>query len=172
MVAMTLFIGPLQGGLVPVMSKCSSPSRLGHGHLDDERLVDHAIGIDDGAAAIRAVGYGLYAGAHLLRGATAKLSNCGLHSFRTIAIDQCGQPLGTDVECRRLRFDVADPLISDPNVREYDGEDFFIHLAGFDQLDRRQAQAFLLDLGGVRRESTRHHAADVGPVPGVGQPGE
>ena len=33
-------------------------------------------------------------------------------------------------------------------------------------------QTFLLDLRGMRREPARHHAADIGPVPGVLQPAE
>jgi len=40
----------------------------------------------------------------------------------------------------------------------------------FPELDRRQAQPLLLNLGGARREAARHHAADFGPVAGVGKP--
>ena len=50
--------------------------------------------------------------------------------------------------------------------------DLAVHLAALEELHWRQPQPLLLDLGRVRGESARHHAADVGPVAGVLQPAE
>ena len=43
------------------------------------------------------------------------------------------------------------------------------NLAAPDELHRRQAQAFLLDLGRLGGKAARHHAAGVGPVAGIRQ---
>jgi hypothetical protein len=52
------------------------------------------------------------------------------------------------------------------------GHQLGVELAALVELHRRQAQALLLDLGGVGREAAGDHAADVGPVAGVGEPAE
>ena len=94
------------------------------------------------------------------------------HDLRTIAVDQGGEPLLTGRERGGLGLDVADALVGNADVGQDDGQDFLVHLALLEELHRRQAQAFLLDLGGAGRETARHHAADIGPVAGIGQPGE
>ena len=57
-------------------------------------------------------------------------------------------------------------------LRQDDRQDLLIHLALLPELHRRQAQPLLLHFGGAGREAARHHAADIGPVAGIGQPGE
>ena len=90
---MTLFIGPRQGGLEPVKSKVSVLARLGDLHRDRQRLVDHAVGIDEGLALVDAVGDGRDLGAHLPRGAAADLGDRGVDGGVAVAVDQRGQAL-------------------------------------------------------------------------------
>ena len=94
------------------------------------------------------------------------------HGFRAVAVDQGGQPLLAGGERGGLRLDVADALVGDADVGQDDRQDLLVHLALLEEFHRRQAQSFLLDLRRAGREAARHHAADVGPVAGVGEPGE
>ena len=111
-------------------------------------------------------------GAHLALGAMAHLVDRLLHDAGAVAVDQRRQPLLAGGERGGLRLDVADALVGDAHVAHQDGQDLLVHLALLPELYRRQAQAFLLHFGGAGREAARHHAADIRPVAGVGEPGE
>ena len=56
MVARTEFIGPAQGGEEPAKSKMSVVAVAGHGEGDGQRLVDHAVAVDEGLGPVGAVG--------------------------------------------------------------------------------------------------------------------
>ena len=135
-------------------------------------LIDHAVGIELGRAIIDAVGNNLDLGPHLLFGAAAQLGDGLLNGFHAIAVEQHGEAALADGQGRCLGLDIADALIGDADIAQDDREDFLIHDAALEQLDRRQAQTLLLDLGGGRREAARHGASGIGPMAGVGQPGE
>ena len=154
------------------MSNVSPGALLGDFHFDQQRLIHHAVGIDDRMALVGSVRDGGDPGAHLLRGARAQFGDRAIHGVRPIAVEQGGEAFLADGERRRLRLDVADALVGDADVGQDDGEDFLVHHAALEQLHRRQAQSFLLRFGGMRREAARHHAADVRPVAGIGEPRE
>ena len=92
--------------------------------------------------------------------------------FQSVAVDQARQPPLADVERGGLGLDVADALVGDAHVGAQDRVDLRVHLPALEELDGGQPEPLLLDLGGVRREAARHHAADIGPVAGVLQPAE
>ena len=170
MVAITEFIGPWQGGSTPGQVEGECVVSLGDRQVDGERLIDDAVGIDPGGALVGAVGQLLDLGAHLPGGGFAQLLDGGLDGLGTVAIEQRGEPPGTDLERGSLGLDVADPLLGDADVGHDDGVDLGVHPAALEELDRRQAQPLLLDLGGTRREAAGDGTADVGPVAGVGEP--
>ena len=154
------------------MSKCSVLAALGDGHGDAQRLVIDAVGIDERLArpdAIRDLGD---PSAHLLRGARPQLGDRVLDQRPAVAVEQGGQALLADGERRGLRLDVADPLVGDPDVRQDDRQDLLIQPALLVELDGRQAQALLLDLGRIGGEAARHGTTGIRPVAGVGEPGE
>ena len=176
MVAITLFIGPLHGGDEPLMSNDSAarsaslPPVLVMRIAMLQRLVDDAVGIDERLALVDAVGDGRDLLAHLPRRAPLQLDDRGVDGRVAVAVEQRGEPRLPGRERRRLRLDVADALVGDADVRQDDRQDLVVEHALLVELDRRQAQALLLDLGRVGREAARHHAAGVGPVAGVGEP--
>ncbi len=75
------------------------------------------------------------------------------------------EPARPDAERPDQRVQVAPGRLGRPVVGEDDAPDVPDRLAAPDDLDRRQAQPFLVDLGGVRREGAGRHAADLGHVP-------
>jgi hypothetical protein len=89
-------------------------------------------------------------------------------SCRGRSVDQVTSPLAD--RARRPGPDVADALVGDADIAEDDGEDLLVHRPLLEELHGRQAQALLLDFGGAGREAARHHAADIRPVAGIGQP--
>ena len=121
---------------------------------------------------IAAVGDGRDARAHLLLRARLELLDAGLDGVAPVAVDERGEAALADGQRGGLRLDVADALIGDADVGQDDGEDLLVHLAALEELDRREAQPFLLHLGGVGGEAAGHHAAGVRPVAGVGEPRE
>ena len=141
-------------------------------HVDGERLVHHAVGIDLGEPAIAAVRDGLDLGPHLAGSALAHLPDHVFHQGLAVLVEQRRHPPGAHQQRRRLRLDVADALLGHADVGEDDGEDLLVDLPFLVELDRREAQALLHHFGGPRREAARHHAAGVWPVAGVRQPGE
>ena len=74
-----------------------------------------------------------------------------------------------DAERAELRADVADPLLGDTDVVQHDVDDVLANLAAPDELDRRQAQPLLHDLGRGRGKAARHHAAGIRPMAGIRQ---
>ena len=81
----------------------------------------------------------------------------------------CGQSLLADAERAELRADVADPLVGNPDVVQHDVDDVLANLAAADELDRRQAQPLLHDLGRRRGKAARHHAPGIRPMAGIRQ---
>ncbi len=145
---------------------------LAQGEGDAQRLVVDPVGIDDAFALVDAVGDGRDLGAHLLRCTRLQFDDGPLDDSLAVAVDQRGQTLLADRQRRRLRLDVADALIGDADVGEDDREDLLVEHAFLVELDRRQAEPLLLDLGSVGREAAGHRAAHVRPVSGIRKPRE
>jgi len=145
---------------------------LGDLHADGERLVDHAVAVDLRGTFVDAVGNAGDLGPHLALSAVAHLGDGRAHDIGAIAVDQCSEAHLASGQCGGLGLDVADALVGNADVGQDDGENLLVHLALLEELHRRQAQPLLLDLGGAGGEAAGHHAADVGPVAGVGEPGE
>ena len=143
-----------------------------HPHVDGERLVHHAVGIDRGEAAIAAVRDGLDLGPHLAGGTLPHFSDDVFHQGLAVLVEKCRHPPGAHQQRRRLGLDVADALLGHADVGEDDRKDLLVDPPLLVELDRREAQALLHHLGGARREAARHHASGVRPVAGVRQPGE
>ena len=141
-------------------------------HPDRQRLVDHAVAVDLRGSLVDAIGDAGDLGPHLALGAVAHFGDRRPYDVGAITVDQGGQPHFAGREGGGLGLDVANALVGDADVAEDDREDLLVHLALLEELHRRQAQAFLLHLCGAGRKTTWHHAADVGPVAGVGEPGE
>ena len=108
--------------------------------------------------------------AHLARRAPLQLGDRRLDGGVAVAVEQRREAAFAGRQRRGLRLDVADALVGDADVRQDDRQDLVVDRAALVELDRRQPQTFLLDLGRVGREAARHHAAGVGPVAGVGEP--
>ena len=164
--------GPQAGRARPGHVEIQVGAAAAQAQVDLQGLVHHPVGVHVGDAMVVAVWNAGDLGPHLLLGAALQLDDAPVHGVGAIAVEEGGEPALAHGQRRRLRLDVADPLLSDADVGEDDGEDLLVHSPLLEQLDRRQAQALLLHLGGVRREAARHRAADVRPMTGVGQPGE
>ena len=65
------------------------------------------------------------------------------------------------IERRDARFHVAPVLARNAAVGEEDFQECFVHHTLTEQLARRDADAFLLNLVARRRDAARHFAADV-----------
>ena len=87
---------------------------------DFQRLVDDAIGIDDGRAFVGAVRQAANLGPHLLRRARLELGNGGRHDVLAVAVEQHGEAALADSQRCCLRLDVADPLIGDADIGKDD----------------------------------------------------
>ena len=74
-------------------SKLSVSPALVDGERDRQRLVDDAVGIDEGLRAVDAVGNGGDVGAHQLGGAAADLGDRRDDRVVAVAVEQLGQPL-------------------------------------------------------------------------------
>ena len=141
-------------------------------HVDGERLVHHAVGIDLGKAPIAAVRNGLDLGPRLPRRALAHLADHVFDEGQAVLVEQRRHPPGAHQQRRRLRLDVADALLGHADVGEDDGKDLLVDLPLLVEFYGREAQTLLNHLGGTRREAARHHAAGVRPVACVREPGE
>ena len=62
------------------------------------------------------------------------------------------------------RLEVAEPLVGNAHVGEQEVERGLVHPPAFQDLERRDADALLVDLGRLAGHAAGHHAADVGPV--------
>ncbi len=69
-----------------------------------------------------------------------------------------------DAHRRRLRHQVADRLLGRAHVRRDQVDERLVPLAAAPDLDVRELEPLLVDLGGVGREGAGRHAADLGPV--------
>ena len=82
-----------------------------------QRLVDDAVGIDEGLAVVDAVGDRRDLRAHLPRGARACSSTIAASTVVVaVAVEQRVEALLAGRERRRLRLDVADALVGDADV--------------------------------------------------------
>lgn len=167
MVAHTEFIGPAQGGLEPAKSKRSRPPGLRRLQPDRQRLVHHAVAVHKSRGGIVAVRHLVETGAHLRRGADAKLRDRFANRFVAIAVENRAEPFLADTKRRLLRLHIADALVGDADVRADDRVDLGVQNALLEKLDRRQAQPLLLHRRRRGGETARHRAADIRPVPGI-----
>ena len=91
---MTLFIGPWHGGDEPLMSNDSAarstslPPVFVMRIAILQRLVDDAVGIDEGLAVVDAVGDGRDLLAHLARRAALELDDRGVDGGVAVAVEQ------------------------------------------------------------------------------------
>ena len=67
-------------------------------------------------------------------------------------------------QAARLAWKSPEPLFGDAHVGEQQVERRLVDAPAFQDLERRDADAFLIDLGRLARHAAGHHAADVGPV--------
>ena len=110
-------------------------------------------------------------GAHAAFRALLQRLDGGVDRGLAVLVEELGQPPLAHGERADLGADVADALLRHADVGEHDLQDVVVELAAPVQLDRRQPQPLLLDLGRLRGEAARHHAAGIGPVAGVGEAG-
>src|SRR6476620_1655955 len=71
------------------------------------------------------------------------------------------QPAVADRACRDLRGEVAEQLVWDADVRAEDLVQRLHRLAAVDELEPREAETLLEDLGRVARDRAGHAAADI-----------
>lgn len=67
-----------------------------------------------------------------------------------------------DVHRRQLGFEIAPVLIRHPHIEPHDAGDLFVELTLPHDLQRRDANPLLHDIGQRARQRGRHRAADVG----------
>src|SRR4051794_13287227 len=140
-----------------------------HVQNDLERLIDDPVTVDDRGRRVGSVRDAGDMGAHQPLGTGFQLGDRGIDGLDAVPIEQLGQPSLTDAQRAELGADVADALLGDPDVVQYDVYDVLANLAAADEFDRWQAQPLLHDLGRSRRKAARHHAAGIRPVAGIRQ---
>jgi hypothetical protein len=148
------------------------PVRLADAECNAKRLVDHPIRVDEGLGLVGAVWNLGDVAAHQECRLGAHFPDGSGDRLQPVAVDQAGQAPLADMQGGGLGLDVADALVGDAHVRVQDRVDLLVHVAALEELDGRKPEPLLLDLGGVRGEAARHHAAHIGPVAGVLQPAE
>src|SRR5262249_13268258 len=89
---------------------------LADAELDAKRLVDDAVGIDEGVASVGTVGNGGDTRPHRARGARPQLDDRLLDPRLAVAVDQLRQAQLAHRQRRRLRLDVAQPRFGDADV--------------------------------------------------------
>jgi hypothetical protein len=136
---------------------------LGHGHEQADRLVQlDAVVVDPVGEAPLAVGQLTQRAAGQTLGMVDHQGHVARGQGSAVAFHQLQKlPLG-DVARGKLGAQIAEHLDRDPHVLLDKREQRGVGLARLVQLQRRDAQPFLIDLGRVRGIRARHTAADVG----------
>jgi hypothetical protein len=119
-------------------------------------IVHHVLG------GIDALGDGGEARAHPRLGARDDLVEGRLEHVRTVALRQLVHAPLAGAAGRDLREVVAAPLVGNALVDQQQREDVLHQLAAAEEMDDRDAQAFLVDLGHAAGHRARRHAAHVG----------
>ena len=91
--------------------------------------------------------------------------------LRPVDGDELADPPLADPEGGQHGLDVAKVLLRHPAVRAVQGEEVPVHLPRPDELQGRDLEPLLVELGETRRDAGRHRPADVGgvnEVPAVG----
>ncbi|MNN19825.1 hypothetical protein D3C81_1330800 [compost metagenome] len=97
-------------------------------------------------------------------GHVLQLGDAGAHLLHAVLVEQVQQVALADLAGAVLGVEIALLVGAGAHVGEHEVDHVLAALALFPQLDRRDAQAFGVDLLGVRVVAGRHRAADVGQV--------
>ncbi len=144
----------------------------GHLEVDAQRFVADAVVVHVVGVLVNAVGYLVQVGAHLGLGTVFQFGDAGPDGVGSVAIQELAQAALTDFEGGQVGLDVAAPFAGHADVGEDEFQEVFVEDAFAKQLDRRDAQSLLVDLGGAGGEAAGDHAADVRPVAAVGEEDE
>ena len=112
----------------------------------------------------RPVRYGGDAGAHARLGAVEIEAHGFQQRVDAIACADLVDALFRDAARRQAGLEIAEPLVGNAHVGEQEIERGLVHPPAFEDLQRRDADALLVDLGRLAGHAAGHHAADVGPV--------
>ena len=117
-----------------------------HVEHDLERLVHDAVAVDEARRSVGPVRDAVDVGAHQPLGARLELGDRGIDGFDAVAVEQWvsrRSPTVSAPSCARMS-----PIRSrHTDVGQHDVDDVLANLAAPDELDRRQAQPLLQDLG-------------------------
>ena len=144
----------------------------GHGDVESHRRIDDAVVLHVLGELVDAVRDGLDLGPHPALGVVHELVRGLLDELAAEAVEQLDHaPLG-DPQRADLRVEVA-PRVPRRAVVGHD-QPPQVHVVdvALDDLDRRDPQALLEDLGGVRGEAADGLAADLGEMADVGHEAE
>ena len=97
-------------------------------------------------------------------GIVGHLVHVDLRRLDAVLLDQLGQLTRGDLAGGELRAQIAEDLHRNADVLLDKRDQCLVEFAAGHQLERRDAQAFLIDLGRVRGIGAGHAAADVGLV--------
>ncbi|MCY1498485.1 hypothetical protein D9M68_324710 [compost metagenome] len=131
----------------------------------DGQLAQPVAGVfQHGGAAVAAVRHVPQQGAHVPVGHVLQLGDAGAHLLHAVLVEQVQQVALADLAGAVLGVEIALLVGAGAHVGEHEVDHVLAALALFPQLDRRDAQAFGVDLPGVGVVAGRHRAADVGEV--------
>ena len=138
----------------------------GDPHLQQRLLLGHAVVVDDDVGeVVDAVGHLGDLGAHAALGVVLDGLAEHLEPLRTVAVHEFQHPPLPHVQRADHRLQVAVGHPRRAHVGHDDVPDGLHVLAALDDLQRRDAQPLLEDLGGVAGETAGHLAAHLGHVP-------
>jgi hypothetical protein len=146
----------------------------GHAHLHADRDVAGAaaVVVHHVAEAVDAVRQAGDCRAHAQRRAAHDLVERGQHLRAAVPGDDLLEAARAEPHRGDLREQVAAALLRDPGVEQDQVIDAGLQPSGLVELDQRNAQAFLVDLGHAAGHAAGAHAAEVGMVGDVADEGD
>ena len=139
----------------------------GDGDGDGDRLVGEAVVVHDVAEGVVAVGQGADGGAGEALGVVEEGGLVLVDDGPAVAVDHLLEAALAGAAGGDLGGEVAAALVGRAGVAAEEGDDLLVDLAGADELERRDDEALLEELGRAG-EGAGGHAADVGVVCAVG----
>ena len=125
-------------------------------------IVEAVSAVRDGADSVRHTGCG--AGQHVFKGSQ--------HGFGPVGRNGLRHAPHAQIAGRNLREVVPAPFVRQPHIQQHEIEQLALQFAPAEQLDHRHAQAFLVDFRHAAGHRPRRHAADIGMVGDIADPGD
>ena len=165
-----MFAGHLRGGAGEI--EAGAAALLLHGQHDGNVVGLESVVVHDIVEAVGAVRDGMDGVRHAARGAREHVLEGGEHRIGAVGLDGLRHAPHAQIAGRDLREIIAAPLVRQPHIQEHEVEQLALQHAFAEKLDHRHPQAFLVNLRHAARHRPRRHAADIGMVRDVADPGD